>query len=47
MMILCRIFRDSAHANDTFTGDAFAFAVDGHYQTDHGATLNRAPNFYA
>lgn len=47
MMILCRIFRDASHVNDTFTDDAFGFTIDGHYQTDHHSTKNKSPDFDA
>jgi len=33
-MILCRIFRNSSHDNDTFTGDAIMLEFDLHYQVD-------------
>ena len=46
-LMLVRIFRDAAHANDTCPASVFAFACDIHYQTDRVATLNRSPNFYA
>ena len=45
-LILMRIFRDSAHVNDTQTGVAFLFTADCHYQADRFATKNRSPNFY-
>jgi hypothetical protein len=46
-LILARVFRDAAHANDTYTGAVFGFMSDMHYQADHVASLNRKPNFYA
>jgi hypothetical protein len=46
-LILVRIFRDYAHANDTSPNGSFAFTCDVHYQCDRIATINRAPNFYA
>jgi hypothetical protein len=46
-LILVRIFRDYAHANDTSPNPSFAFTCDVHYQCDRIATINRAPNFYA
>ena len=45
-VILMRVFRDASHVNDTYTGQAFAFMVDLHYQTARFATKNKAPNFY-
>lgn len=45
-MVLFRIFRDAAHANDTFTGDAFGIQVDLHYQREFVGTPNRSPDFY-
>lgn len=45
-LILCRIFRDGGHANDTFTGDAFGLTADIHYQVDKQVTPNRAPPFF-
>lgn len=46
-LLLVRIFRDAAHANDTCPASVFAFTCDVHYQADRMATLNRSPNFYA
>ena len=46
-LLLVRVFRDAAHANDTNPAGVFAFSCDVHYQTDRVATLNRSPNFYA
>ncbi len=33
-VILCRIFRDFAHASDTFEADAFLLQIDFHYESD-------------
>ncbi len=33
-VILCRIFRDPAHASDTFENDAFLLQIDFHYESD-------------
>jgi len=44
-LVLVRLFRDAAHANDTCTDAAFAFTVDIHYQCDHYNTPNKAPDF--
>ena len=38
-MILCRIYREGNHANDTCTDDAFGFECDLHYQLGQNATL--------
>jgi len=46
-MIMCRIFRDPAHPNDTFVGSAWAITSDLHIEVDRHSTPNRAPNFYA
>ena len=40
-LILCRVFRDANHVNDTLTDPAFLLKVDAHYETDRVATLNR------
>lgn len=40
-IILCRVFRDAAHANDTLTDTVFLIKADAHYETDRVATLNR------
>lgn len=45
-LVLVRIFRDAAHANDTYTDKAFAFTADIHYQTDRFCTPNKSPTFY-
>lgn len=45
-LILCRIFRDGAHDNDTCTDPAFGLFVDMHFQVGYWATANKAPNFY-
>lgn len=46
-LIMCRIFRDATHVNDTYVGDAIGLFLDAHYQIDRNATLNKAPDFYA
>ena len=33
-MLLCRVFRNSSHADDDLAQDAFAFEIDFHYQLD-------------
>jgi len=45
-LILARVFRDGAHANDTYTGVAWGHFMDIHYQSDRKNTVNKAPNFY-
>lgn len=45
-LILCRFFRDGAHANDTLDADVFVFCVDLHYQADKATTPNKAPDFF-
>lgn len=45
-LILCRFFRDGAHANDTLAADAFVFCVDLHYQADKATTPFKSPNFF-
>lgn len=45
-IILFRVFRDAANANDTFTSNVWAWTFDAHYQKNRFATLNKAPNFY-
>lgn len=43
-MVLIRVFR--AGNNDTFTGDAYLFRMDLHYQVARQSTKNRKPNFF-
>ena len=45
-MLMCRIFRDAAHANDTYSADAFGLCVDLHYQVDRNSTPQKSPDFY-
>lgn len=45
-MILSRVFRAPAHANDTFVGSVWAITSDLHTEVDRASTPNRAPNFY-
>lgn len=45
-VILCRIFRDGAHVNDTLNETVFGIFLDLHYQADRTTTPNKAPNFY-
>ena len=46
-LILVRVFRDAAHANDTQTSAAFLFTSDIHFLADKVVTPNRNPDFYA
>jgi hypothetical protein len=45
-MILARVFRDGAHANDTFGQDVFGITVDLHTEIDRYSTPFRFPPFY-
>lgn len=40
-IVLCRVFRDGAHANDTCTDPAFGLYCDLHFQKQAFATPNR------
>lgn len=44
-VILVRLFRDGAHANDTLESDVFVSFIDLHYQADRATTPFKAPNF--
>lgn len=46
MLILARIYRDAAHANDTFTGNAIGLNLDAHFKVDRDSTISRVPDFY-
>lgn len=46
-VLMCRYFRDGAHANDTYAGSVVGIFADLHYQSDRDTTLNKAPDFYA
>lgn len=46
-LIYMRVFRDAAHANDTYPSGVFGLMADLHYQSDCDVTLNKKPNFYA
>lgn len=45
-IIMIRLFRDAAHANDTATYTSFGLYVDLHYQKERIGTPNKAPDFY-
>lgn len=40
-LILCRLYRNSGDAEDTFTGNAFLINIDCHYQRDKVGTVER------
>lgn len=44
-LVLIRIFRDGAHANDTQTSAAFGFFADLHYQSDGNDTVEKRPGW--
>lgn len=44
-VLMCRIFRDAAHANDTYAGTVIGIFADLHYQSDRDATINKAAPF--
>jgi hypothetical protein len=46
-VIIARVFRDGANANDTLEANVFGLCVDMHYLADRYATPNKVPNFYA
>jgi len=46
-LILMRVFRDAAHANDTFPDVVHAFTADIHFQANKDYTPNKAPPFLA
>lgn len=46
MLILARIYRDAAHANDTFTGNAIGLNLDAHFKVDRDSTISKVPDFY-
>lgn len=45
-LIVCRVFRDAAHANDTFAAACFGLYMDMHYQADRVGTPQKSPDFY-
>ena len=46
-LVLFRIFRNGAHANDDFPDAVFGLTADIHFQTDRQSTPNRSPPFTA
>lgn len=45
-LILCRVYRKAADANDTCSDAVFLHTADIHYQSSNIATKNKIPNFY-
>ena len=45
-LILCRIFRDGSHPNDTFPDNVALLTVDMHYQSARMSTPLRTPPFF-
>lgn len=45
-LLLCRIFRDGTHPNDTFPDAVNLLTVDIHYQSDTKTTPLRTPPFF-
>lgn len=45
-IVLMRVFRDAAHANDTFPDAVHGFFVDLHVQIDKLSTKNKSPDFF-
>lgn len=45
-LVITRIFRDAAHANDTCTDAVFILFADIHYKSNRFNTKNKVPNFY-
>ena len=46
-LVLCRVFRDGGHANDTFPDAVFGLMADLHVQIDKLATPNKTAPFLA
>jgi hypothetical protein len=46
-VLLCRLFRNASDPGDTFSTTVAAIFADLHYQTDHIATVEKAPAFTA
>ena len=46
-VVMCRFFRDGAHANDTYAGSVIGIFGDLHYLSDRDSTLNRVSDFYS
>ena len=39
-MLMCRVFRDAGHVNDTYTGDAGLLEIDFHHRIDSLGSLS-------
>jgi hypothetical protein len=44
-VLICKVFRDATHPNDTYPDDAFGIACDLHYESDRNATPQKTPDF--
>jgi hypothetical protein len=44
-MVLCRIYREGAHVNDTFADSIWGITADLHIEVDKASTPFRAQNF--
>lgn len=44
-MVLCRIFREASHPNDTFDASIWGITADLHIEVDKASTPFRAPDF--
>ena len=42
-VLMCRLFRDAAHSNDTFTGAAFGVSVDVHHRVGSDGSVDEYP----
>ena len=45
-LLLCRVFRDASHANDTYDAACFGLYADLHYQASYFGTPQKAPGFF-
>jgi len=45
-IILCRVFRDATHPNDTLDNQVFGICLDMHYQVAQAATPRKRPDFF-
>lgn len=45
-VVKIRVFRDAAHARDTYPDEVHAWCCDLHYQKTRFGTIRKAPNFY-
>lgn len=46
-ILMCRVFRDATHPNDTLDAEVFGITLDMHYQVNRISTPNKRPNFYS